>query len=255
MADVRNYDQLVKLVSDGYFAKEIFYRDTQTAVTANGTVSFAGSRRVATITMPSLPSGVTKYRLLGAMGTASINHTLSFFKAISFGSINISTPTFTDGSAWGTQTQLGASVTASSPVLLECTTVLNATPGNLSFTYKNQAGTGGQTSSTLSLGANTVVGSMGYMQLAAGDYGCQDITAATRTAGTTPTGVIKFWGVQPIGKVQIAGGSSTIPGYLNPITSSFNMIELGAGDTVLVVGSGGTGTGAFTGQIWFAGER
>jgi hypothetical protein len=131
-----------------------------------------------------------------------------------------------------TVTELGTSRVMASAVIAEVTTALNATPGSLQITYTDQDGNTSQSNTAVALTASAVVGTCAFVNLAAGDTGVRDISAATRSAGTTPTGVIKFWGLVPIALVSTALGDN--PEKMNLITQNFNPIRLGAGDVVRV---------------------
>lgn len=172
----------------------------QVATTSFGAV--ASSQMVGQLVLPALPSGVTNYIVTRAHAYSQQGTTFALLLAhlIDLGSIDISgaSGTFTDGSAMPTVDEGGVSRVTNGAILMEITTVLNATPGALTITYTDQDGNTGQSSGAMTLPASGVVGSAGFATLAGTDCGARDITAASRSAGTTPTGVIKFWGVRPI---------------------------------------------------------
>jgi hypothetical protein len=265
MADVTSYDQIIQLISDGLSSQQTFYSENQTVVPVNpASIAYASSRRAYTKPFPSLPSGVTKYRVLGATGQASNTGVplaigCSIYKAYNLGSLTLGdgaggASSFADGVAMPTVTQLGNSVVQNAVVIAEVTTALTATPGNYTFTYKNQAGTGGQTSETISPVGSAPVRSMGYCGLATGDTGVQDITASSRAAGTNPGGVIKFWGVVPVGKFELSNGAFA-GGFTNLLTSGFSWLQFDAADQLLIVPHFTAVVGASFGKIWTVGER
>lgn len=154
--------------------------------------------------MPSsLPSGVSGFIPTRFTVTSSNNlGAIYLCRLVNLGSLNISTNTFTDGSAMPTVTELNTSRAMSGIVLIEVTTVLNATPGNLQITYVDQDGNTAESNTAQAFAASAAVGSIGVVTLNSGDTGVRDITNAQRTAGTTPTGVITLWGVIPLAIVH-----------------------------------------------------
>ncbi|MBY0394928.1 MAG: hypothetical protein K2X91_00450, partial [Thermoleophilia bacterium] len=85
------------------------------------------------------------------------------------------------------------------------------------------------------------------------DWGVIDITGAARTGGTTPTGVVKFWGiVAPIG--MIPHGASNDMGYFeNLLTSALSCRRLGAG-AQLGIFINDSAAKSVTGSISFIGD-
>ena len=161
----------------------------------------------------SLPSGVSGFIPTRATITSSNNlGTCWLVRLVDLGSLNISTNTFTDGNAMPTVTELNTSRAMSGIVLMEVTTVLNATPGNLQITYTDQDGNTAESNTAQAFAASAAVGSIGVVNLNSGDTGVRDITNAQRTAGTTPTGVIKLWGVIPVAMMMntSAGQGETV---------------------------------------------
>ena len=175
--------------------------------------------------LPSFPTGVTGYIPTSIYVETGSNTAASilFAQMINLGSIDISgaSGTFTDGSTMPTKTELGVSRKVPGCVFREVTTALNAAPGSLTITYKDQDENTAETTTAQTLGNSSVVGNSGFIALNSPDTGVTDITAATRSAGTTPTGVIKFWGIIPIGLVSHMGGAVAFGEYKNLITSSF----------------------------------
>src|SRR5262249_15156278 len=119
------YNDLLQRLGAGYWLQQPFWDEITTATGALG-----GALNVQklglTKTLPSLPSGVTAYMATSvcASVTGANQGGLLIAKLINLGSLNIATPTFTDGSAFPTVTELGASNSTWGPVFVEVTTAL-----------------------------------------------------------------------------------------------------------------------------------
>lgn len=178
---------------------------------------------------------------------------LMLAKVIDLGSLDISgaSGTFTDGSAMPSEVELGNSAApVSGPVWIEVTTALNATPGAFTITYTDQDGNTGQTSVSQNLNVSGTVRSSGWVTLATGDVGVRDITAAARTGGTTPTGVVKFWGILPVCMVRSV--AANLPRHKNLLSQSFFIHKMGASDRLKVFAQF-TNIGVYGGGIFFVG--
>lgn len=103
----------------------------------------------------------------------------------SLGTYNIATSTFTAGGAY-------ADPGFASSVEAEVTTVFTGTAVTLTVTYVSQDGTAGRTG-TISITAAAPVGYRFLMTLQGTDYGVRQITAITKTGGTS--GVCTLWGI------------------------------------------------------------
>mgnify|MGYP001619833152 CR=1 FL=1 len=231
------FDGFISRVAAGYWASESCLSERNPAVSATlfsgqlGTMHLGQNFRA----FPALPPGVTAYiptRLIAVSSTTDVG--LLWARLINLGELDIGPPTFTDGSAFPTITEAGVSRSASGPILAEVTTVLNATPGNITVTYVDQDGNAAEATVSLALTASALVGTCGFVSLNAGDYAVRDITTATRTGGTTPTGVIKFWGVRPLMLASNAGGASDLV-IENLLTSAFCPQRLDAADAINVI--------------------
>jgi hypothetical protein len=212
--------------------------EVQTATTSSLFQTLQSGQMVGNMRiLPTLPTGVTAYIPTTINLSSTILSNFLVAKVINLGSIDISgaSGTFTDGSAMPTITELGTSRVTCSAVIAEVTTALNATPGSLAITYTDQDGNS-QSTTAQSMTASSTTGNIGYIFLNAGDSGVRDITAATRSAGTTPTGVIQFWGVIPLAMVSCS--QADIPEKINMITQHFSPIRLGAGDDIRVISTG-----------------
>ena len=134
-------------------------------------------------------------------------------KQITFGSFNVSTNVFTDGSAFApTGNEF------SSRLYALVSTVLSATPTNVTVTYTNQDGTVGRTTSALTIPASAPATTMYEFILQTGDFGVRDVTAVSDTA--SPTGIISIIGIDELSYHRnktadvvfesIAGGSAIV---------------------------------------------
>lgn len=223
--------------------------------TATGTVQSVRAGYVQT--MPgSLPSGVTSFMptyVAGEGSAAGTGHVLMVTELIKFGEITLATPTFTDGATMGTATELGATIDVASPVIAEVTVALNATPGSLQITYVDQAGNAAEANTAQALTASSPIGSTGVCHLNSGDWGVRDITTATRTGGTTPTGTLDLWGTKPI-CFMFNSSANTLSTNADLLTNGL-VRRLGAGAKVgvFLLGTGIAASG-YGGMIRFVGD-
>ena len=261
MAKILTYDDIINRIAGGFSSVQPIYDTQLTNIVAFGGNSANYARAGYTKDMPStsLPTaeGVSAYMLTGCsiFDTDTNSSTaLIICKLTNLGSLNIATPTFTDGSAMPTVTELNVSRVSSGPVFMEVTTALSANPGSITITYTDQDGNSTETTTAQSLGASAPLHSGGFINLNTGDSGVRDITAATRTGGSSPTGVVKFWGVTPItllGKSSIRSGG----GFDNLVTADFNPIRLLASDQLgVIMMVGGTGARGTMGMLTFVGD-
>ena len=156
-----------------------------------------------------------------------------FCRLIDMGSLNISTNTFTDGSAFPTRTELGTSNSTWGTVLIEIEAALNSTPGNLTITYVDQDGNTAEATTSRTLTASSLAGSVAPMVFNTEDIGARDITTASRTGGTSPTGTLRFWGLDILTAV-INVGTTSGEGF-DLLTSKFSPVFLGATDQVSII--------------------
>lgn len=203
MAAITTVDALIARQSNEYEKRLNLDEHFATArVSTTTSASSLGMHRFGYIeAVPgSLETGVTSYIPLEISVNSTLAPPILIAEMFNMGNINLATNTFTDGVAMPTRTQGGVSNQTFSPVIMEFTNAAggNATPGNLTITYTNQAGTGSKSSGSMALGASAPQGSGSLMVLASGDTGVQDITAAAQSGGTTPTGTITFWGFLPL---------------------------------------------------------
>lgn len=262
MAVINSYNDIINRIGGNFWLSQpIWGEHTATSTTTISTNDFAA---LATVrigdakALPSgLPTGVSAYVPTRVAVTTSVaSQTVLVCKMVNLGSIDISgaSGTFTDGSVMPTVTELGVSRVTASPVMMEVTTALNATPGTLTITYTDQDGNSTETTAAHTLTASATVRSVGTMLLNTTDWGVQDITAAARAAGTTPTGVIKFWGIVPIAMLASGPGLAGTPTLDNLITSGFSWLRLGSGDTYGCFAIGSNGAKAIVGDVFFVGD-
>ncbi len=169
------------------------------------------SRMAAFRSLPgTLETGVTAYIPTEIFAHTSTNQGGGIIvgELINFGSLNISTNTFTDGSAMPTRTIFNTSTAMCSPIFMEVEVALNATPGTLVVTYVDQNGNTAEASTSHTLTASAIPGSTSTVVLNTTDWGARDVTNAVRSAGTTPTGTIRFWGIVPIAIVPEGNGTA-----------------------------------------------
>lgn len=252
MASVKSYNDILNRIGGGFSASEVFWGEQQTTFTSVVSGSSIVHGRMAFVNpYPNpLPTGVSAYiPVFGTLVWPAGTSQFMIGKVVNFGSLNIGTNVFTVGSSMPTVTELGVSEVTASSVLIEVTTQLNATPGNLTVTYTDQGGTSGLTTASQSLTASAVVGSVGLILLNSGDWGAQAVTGATQSGGTTPSGVVKFWGIVPL---MFLNTRNVIP-IENLLTGQFNLNRFGAGDQ-LGVFSYLTTTGAVIGKIYSFGD-
>ena len=252
--------ELINRISNNYDATYPFC-DTWTATrqalfgTAAGTPQI--NRAGFVEDMPSsLPSGVTSFMptyVAGYQSSGASGHVIMVTELVKLGEISLATPTFTDGATMGTATELGATVDVAGPVIAEVTVALNATPGNLQITYVDQAGNVAEANTAQAMTASSSVGSTGICNLNAGDWGVRDITTATRTAGTTPTGTLDLWGTKPI--AFLYNGSASILSSNVDLLSNGLVRRLGAAAKVgvFLLGTGIAASG-YGGMIRFVGD-
>lgn len=200
------------------------------------------------LTVPSIPAGKTYLAPTEFTIGSSLAANYMLCRLTNLGSIDISgaSGTFTDGSAMATRTEGGTSRQIYGPILMVVTVALNATPGTLTVTYTDQAGNTAA-AAAITLTASAAAGTAGFLPLNTGDYGAVDITAATRGAGTTPTGTIRFYGVEML--ACVAPSNTPTVEVVNFLTDRVRLIPLAASDTLFIVTNPTTGAKAYAGTF------
>lgn len=210
---ITTYDGLVSRISNQFNSRLVGagnYTVAKTALYSTPAGGLVAADMCLVTPTKTLPSGVTSYIPTEVIViTQTQGLPILIAEMIDLGSLDISgaSGTFTDGSTMGTRTEGGATNNNYASVMMEVTTALNATPGSITVTYIDQDGNTAEPTTSITLAASAVVGSGAWLPLNNPDIGVRDITAATRTGGTSPTGVIKFWGVRPIALVPSSGGA------------------------------------------------
>lgn len=255
-----NYNQFINQFSNNVFAVEPMWDEIQTATVTTPTANTLGMQRLGQMKeLPALPANVTAYIVTqfsaqSSLGTVS----MMLAKLINLGSLTLGdgaggASSFADGVAMPTVTELGSSVQIPSPVICEVTTLVTATPGTFTITYQDQDGNSSETTAAQTPGANAPLRSAGTIVLNGSDWGVIDISDAARSAGTNPGGVIKFWGIVPIG---IIASPNSAPGNVskNLLTMDFNPVRLGAGDVLGCFTFGTVTTKAMMGMVTLVGD-
>ena len=257
MAAFDSYDNVLAQIASGYRLSLPFWGEIQTA-----TVAFGGNvsshQRIATIAVPSLPGGLTHIlptRISAVASNSNAPQSLLIAKATLLGTLNIGTGAYTDGSSMPTMTEAGSSRAVPGTIMLEVTTALNATPGSVTVKYVDQAGNAAETAPIIALPASAPAGSAGCVLLNSGDFGATDLDATlglVQSGGTSPTGIIKAYGIQPIFLVPLLG--ALIGSIRSNLSPTFQPVKLLGGDSIAVYVLANTLVGSAFGNIYCAAE-
>ena len=235
---IQTVDGLIARISSGYEKTSHLYANS--AVTRSGCFS-GGATLVRGGFVQSVPgsleSGVsaylpTEFNIASSTSTQGGNVILA--ELIDLGSIDTSgaSGTFTDGSVMPTRTELGVSRQIAGPVWCEVEAALNSNAGSLTVTYTDQDGNTSQSSGAVTLANSAPIHSGSLLPLATGDTGVVDITAASRAAGSSPSGTVRFWGIIPIA-MSVATPSGV--GIVEDLINSGMVRRLGAGSKLAVL--------------------
>lgn len=256
MAAITTVQGLLSRISNQYDKTVTIYLDNPTTRTTvvNSQTYYPTAPRLGYIeSIPSsLETGVTAYIPTEVTLNSSTSMPAMLCEMIDMGSLNLGTNTFTDGAAAPTRTYLGTSRQLPVQLWIECTTAANATPGNITFTYVDQDNNTAETSSSQAVTASATRGSGSFATLNSTDWGVLDITAAAQSGGTTPSGVIKFWGVIPISYILpgiLASGASDI------LPENGNFMRLGSSAQLGVISIGTTTASSTHGHIRMVGDQ
>ena len=223
-----------------------------TATMHTGQVSIYQNMGLISV-MDSLPSGVTSFKLVGGRCRASTAGFYTVAKMVDLGNLTLATPMFVDsGNTMPTLTEGNTSRVTSGAMFMETTVAFNATPGSFTVTYVDQDGNTAEASASTALTASVAIGTMAPLVLNSNDVGVRDVTDATRTGGTTPSGTIKFWGVIPLATFSIQ--SVTQGDIFNLTTSDLPPPNLGAGDSLYLIHTGAVAAKAAYGTLFFVGN-
>lgn len=258
-----SFNDFIARWAAGYRASFPIWGEQQAAASSNllGTGGLIACK-IATLDMlGALPTGVTSFipTRIDMFGTTF--GSILVGRLIKLGELDISgaSGTFTDGAAMPSLTELGVSRQIPSAVIVAVKTALNATPGSITFTYTDQDGNTGIVSQSLALTASTSVGTCQVFPFTSAslDTGVIDITASSRTAGTTPTGVLEFFGMIPIARFTPQASSGTAMSFASLLLDHINLVRLGASEQLgfFSMIQPASVTGAWVGSIQFVGDN
>lgn len=153
----------------------------------------------------------------------NLNTQLLFFEMFDLGTLTLGdgaggASSFADGTTMPTRsTSLATSEIQYGMIIAEVTEALNSAPGTFTITYDGLNSSGStvtsQTSSAMTPANSSSKYSCGTVILNTTHIGVSDITAASRSGGTNPSGKIKFWGCLPIDVLathQVSQGQSAL---------------------------------------------
>jgi hypothetical protein len=253
MTAISTHNELLSRITNGYEATEPIHGNFP-VVRANPVTGLAGHRAFYTPSVPSsLASGVTAHIPTQVHGGSSLLGVfIGYCEMINLGSIDLSTNTFTAGSTMGTTTFGGQTVSRSGVLWLEVTTALNATPGTLTVTYVDQSGNAAEAAAGAALTASTAVGSGGFLRINGTDGAVREVTTAAQSGGTSPTGVIKFWGLIPISSGVSNGGHG---GFVLDAFNKRPLYRLPASAVTGGITIGSTAAGGVEGSVRLVGDQ
>lgn len=255
MAVVTTYDGLLTRIGNGYWRVFPFDSVTKTQCSTSAPNSSFGvmQKMFGQYTIPTLESGVTAYLptkvMLGSKDNAGV-----FFlcRMTNLGSLNLGTNTFTDANAMPTVTEMNSSQQRAGPVFAEVTTARDGNAAAFNITYKDQDNNTAETGGNVTVTTNAAVGQGCWCALNSPDWGVRDITAAARASGTG-TGVLKFWGLEPI--VQLLSPGSGKGSVDDMVMQTLNIFPLSAGDVIGAFNMTTTAqTGSINGMVYFVGD-
>lgn len=248
---ITSFNTLIEAQTTEFRASETFY--AQAAASGLSLISAQSQSRLLfpgrLRALPAVPGGKSFFVPTAVEIASTVGRQVIVCELTSFGSIDISgaSGTFTDGSVAPTVTEGGVSRQISSSVLAVVTTALNATPGTLTITYVDQDGNTAETTGSMSLTASAVVNTAAVLPLNANDWGARDVTAAARSGGTSPSGVIEFFHCQPICTVSASAGRAT---SANLLTDYALLPKLAANSALAFLATANT-AGAVQGVVHF----
>lgn len=248
MAAAQTYNDIIKRVSDGYAFDFKFYYENQNNMVQMGNSNFTMSRIGYVKTLPSLPSGVNSYKLLGGEFFSNTQVGIEVAKMVLLGTLNLATNVFTDGGVMPTQN----GIQLYSTMYIEVLSPTNATPGNVTITFNDRNGAS-VSSGSVAMGASAPIGSGGVIPAPGANVGVTDVTNMVQSGGTTPSGIIAVYGLINLGTLTSRSGTS-IPNVLNNLTHAFNYYPLGAGDKIGVFRLGSNVGNAGMGRLIFLGD-
>lgn len=214
MATITTYDGFIARKLAGYDWKFAAARATQATGTAPLVASSGDS--VSMIRMGtfeafpgSFETGVTGYVPTTLYSYPSNAIALLIGEQFLLGSIDISGTTGANYAAMPTRTEGNNSHVIPGLCVVECTTGLNSNAGSLVIQYKDQANNAAENSRTITLGNSATAGMASSMPFNTGDMMITEVTALTRSGGSSNSGVIKVYGVIPLAVVQPPVGQTS----------------------------------------------
>lgn len=257
MAAITTVQGLLSRISNQYDKTVNVYLDNSTTRTTvlNSQTYAPTAPRIGYIESnpSSFETGVTAYMPTEINMSSSTGMPAVFCEMIDMGSLNLGTNTFTDGAAAPTRTYLGTSRQLPMQLWIECTTALNATPGNVTFTYVDQDNNTAEASTSQAATASATRGSGSFATLNSTDWGVLDITTASQSGGTTPSGVIKFWGLIPISYFFI--NVNNIVSTIDIFPENGNFTRLGSSAQLGLISFGTTTASSAYGFIRMVGDQ
>lgn len=261
MAVITTYDGFISRLLNGFGGTELIDQENNSATTSTllgGSAAFISQRTGITRPMPSLPTGVSAFIPLSINLSNSVQtKTMIFGRGTKLGTFDNSSNTFTDGSAMPSRTVFNtASTKIASAVIAYVTTAFNSTPGNLSITYKDQNDNAAQSTTAVAITASAAVGTAQLVTLSSPDWGVVDVTGATRTGGTaTFAGVMEFWGVEPLGIIDVSPFSTSHDVHQSFLTAgNFVFQRWAANDQLICWSMSSTAANRTIGDITFVGD-
>jgi hypothetical protein len=264
MASVTTFNELFARMSADYIRKEPAYHYTGAATTATpfGAAGSSGQFVANLKPVPTLETGVTAYIPVRYEAVASLVNTGTILgKLVDLGALTLGNgaggaSSFADGNAMPTVTECGVSRQVASCVFGVVETAITATPGTFTITYVDQDGNAAETTAAITPTASSLVGSMGIIQPLNGtDWGVRDITAAARTGGTNPGGVVRFYGILPLTNAYMQLANAGVSKDF--VVTNPNILRLAAGDDLGLFTYGGnapTSARTVVGEVTYVGD-
>lgn len=198
-----------------------------------------------------LPAGVSNISINGGWMTSNTALCSFWFaRLINYGSINLATNVFTAGVVAPSRLECNVSRQIATAVFIEAETATGTSNGTLVVDYVDEDNASGSTPS-MTLTANVVKQTAQFMEL--GDANMvKQITGAVRTGGASPSGTLRFWGIDPIDILPIP--NIVQPEIFNTLTSMPFRTPLDAGEKVYVLCIGNSTTKSILGGLALMGE-
>lgn len=252
---IQSWDALIARIGTGHTALVPFWGEQTgtTSVCYSWSVHNMSAHKLGDIAAtPVLPAGVTNYipstiQLISTSADASI--LVGWF--IKLGSLNLATNAYTDSAAMPTMTELGVSRAIPSHPITVINTTLGGTAGTIHIHYNDQDGNA-DTSSADSLTNAAVAKSADWLYIQNKvDSGIIDITDAGNAGGSSPTGIVDFYGCIPFAIVPHVGLAT--PVVLNLLGANPSIHHLPAAATIGFIYFNSSAK-AISGNVFFIGD-